>query len=180
MRKFFQDFKAFISKGNIFDMAVGVIVGGAFSKIVTSLVNDIIMPLLAWVMGGKSMSDLKLVLNGVDLYLADGTLNPQALTWNYGNFIQTIIDFLIIALCIFLMIKLAMKVHQSMDKAKESIENLKKKDEEGDAAAPETEIQAEAPAEEVPVETAQETTAPSDNERIIMLLEDIKNSLNKE
>ena len=62
MRKFFQDFKAFISRGNIFDMAVGVIVGGAFSKIVTSLVNDIIMPLIAWLMGGKSMSDLKLSL----------------------------------------------------------------------------------------------------------------------
>lgn len=180
MHKFFQDFKAFISRGNIFDMAVGVIVGGAFSKIVTSLVNDIIMPLVALAMGGKSMSDLKLVLNKVDLYLVDGTLNPQALTWNYGNFIQTIIDFLIIALCIFLMIKVAMKLHESMDKAKESLVKTMKKDEKVDATATETEVQAEITASETPVETAKETTVPSDNERIITLLEDIRNSLNKE
>ena len=66
MRKFFQDFKAFISRGNIFDMAVGVIVGGAFSKIVTSLVNDIIMPLIAWLMGGKSMSCLLYTSDAAD------------------------------------------------------------------------------------------------------------------
>ncbi len=179
MRKFFQDFKASISRGNIFDMAVGVIVGGAFSKIVTSLVNDIIMPLIAWLMGGKSMSDLKLVLNGVELYLPDGSVNPQALTWNYGNFIQTIIDFIIIALCIFFMIKLAMKLHQSMDKAKESIANAKKNDSD---VAEDTSVAEEVKEEaiETPVETVVSEAQPSDNERIIALLEDIKNSLNKE
>ncbi len=117
MKKFFNDFKSFISKGNVLDMAVGVIIGGAFGKIVTSLVNDIIMPLVALALGGKSMSGLVVVLNNQPLYLPDNvTLNPDALTWKYGNFIQTIIDFLIIAFCVFLIIRLTMKAKNLADK----------------------------------------------------------------
>lgn len=98
MKKFFQEFKAFISKGNVFDMAVGLIIATAFNKIVSSLVNDIIMPLVTYATGAASLADLSIVLR-VD---AEGT---PTLTWAYGNFIQTIIDFLIIAFSVFLMVK---------------------------------------------------------------------------
>ena len=85
------EFKKFISRGNVVDMAVGVIVGGAFGKIVTSLVNDILMPLIGTLMGGLDFS-------GLSIKIKDATIA-------YGAFIQSIIDFLIIALCIFLMIR---------------------------------------------------------------------------
>ena len=91
----FSDFKAFAMKGNVVDLAVGVVVGGAFSKIVSSLVNDIIMPLASMVTGQKDISNLALVLKE-----AAGE-NP-AVTLNYGMFIQNIVDFLIIAFCIFM------------------------------------------------------------------------------
>ncbi len=123
MKKLWQDFKKFITRGNILDLAIGVIIGSAFNKIVTSLVNDVIMPLLGWAMGGKSLSGLVLVLNGEPLHLADGSLNPSALTWNYGNFIQTIIDFLIVALTLFIILKVATK---SREFFKESAEKVKK------------------------------------------------------
>lgn len=97
MRKFFKEFKAFISKGNVFDMAVGLIIATAFNKIVSSLVNDILMPLITWATGAASLADLSVVLRVAE----DGT----KLTWNYGNFVQTIIDFLIIAFSVFLMVK---------------------------------------------------------------------------
>lgn len=86
-----SDFKDFISRGNVVDMAVGVIIGGAFGKIVTSLVNDILMPLIGIILGGLNFSDLS-------IRIKDATIS-------YGLFIQTIVDFLIIAFCIFMMIK---------------------------------------------------------------------------
>lgn len=181
MKKFFQDFKKFISRGNIVDMAVGVIVGGAFSKIVTSLVNDIIMPLIALACGGKSMTDLSIVLNGVERYLEDGTLNPQAILWNYGNFIQAIIDFLIIALCIFIMIKIVMGIHNKMEQAKEEVKKLAHKNDE--EAAAQEEVVEEAPAVEEAAPVAQEVVAEEpkadSNAEIIALLKDIKEALNK-
>lgn len=162
--KFFKEFKEFISRGNIMDMAIGVIIGGAFGKIVTSLVNDIIMPIIALAMGGKSMSDLSIVLNDEPRFLPDGTANPKALLWNYGNFIQTIIDFLIIALVIFIMIKVLMKIKNAADQAKEK---AKAKEAEEEAA--------QAPAAEAAAEAA--PAAPSDNEKIVNLLTDINESL---
>lgn len=98
MKKFLEDFKAFAMKGNVIDMAVGVVVGGAFSKIVTSMVNDIIMPLVAMLTGKVQFTDLKLVL-------IEGSKDVPAVTLAYGNFIQNIVDFLIIAFCIFMVIK---------------------------------------------------------------------------
>lgn len=86
------EFKQFISRGNVVDMAVGVIIGGAFGKIVTSLVNDIIMPLIGMLLGGLNFSELSVHIG--DAYI------------HYGLFIQSVIDFLIIAFCIFMMIKL--------------------------------------------------------------------------
>lgn len=103
MKKFFSEFKEFAMKGNVVDMAVGVIIGAAFGKIVTSLVNDIIMPVIGVLTGGTNFSDYKLVIKQA---VTEGTeiITPEvAVTW--GAFIQTIIDFLIITFCIFVAIK---------------------------------------------------------------------------
>ena len=112
MKKTFQDFKDFISKGNVMDMAVGVIIGGAFGKIVTSLVNDILMPLLGIITGGINFTELSVEVGAAKL--------------TYGNFVQSVIDFLIIALCIFFITKAIAKAG----------EKLRKKQEEEKAAEP--------------------------------------------
>ena len=91
MKKILNEFKKFISKGNALDLAVGVVVGGAFSKIVSSLVNDVIMPLIGVIIGGIDFTNLSLKVGEA--------------TVNYGMFIQNIIDFLIISFCIFLVVK---------------------------------------------------------------------------
>ncbi len=106
MKKFIQDFKAFALRGNVVDMAVGVIIGGAFGKIVSSLVNDIIMPPISMLTGGVNFADLKVVLS--DAVMEGGEIVKPEVAWNYGNFIQTTIDFLILAFVIFLMIKAIM------------------------------------------------------------------------
>lgn len=120
MKKFFKEFKAFISRGNIFDMAVGLIIATAFNKIVTSLVNDIIMPLITWATGAASLNDLSIVLRVAE----DGT----ALTWNYGNFLQTIIDFLIVAFSVFVMIKIVMNSQKKLKALAEDFVELNKKE----------------------------------------------------
>ena len=118
MKKFFNDFKEFISKGNIVDMAVGVIIGGAFGKIVTSLVNDIIMPLISLATGGISVADWKWVITPAVLN-EDGTVKVAESALKYGNFIQTTIDFLIIAFCIFVMLRLIMIAKDKLSKKQE-------------------------------------------------------------
>ena len=100
---FIQDFKAFALKGNVVDMAVGVIIGGAFGKIVTSIVNNIIMPPIGVITGGVDFTDLKLVIKEAEK--AGDEVTAEAVTLNYGQFIQDVVDFLIIAFCIFLMVK---------------------------------------------------------------------------
>lgn len=100
---FIQDFKAFALKGNVVDMAVGVIIGGAFGKIVTSIVNNIIMPPIGVLTGGMDFTDLKLVLK--DAVKEGDQVVSEAVTLNYGQFVQDVVDFLIIAFCIFLMVK---------------------------------------------------------------------------
>ena len=124
---FLQDFKAFAMKGNVIDMAVGVIIGGAFGKIVTSVVNDLIMPTVGMLVGGVNFSDLKLTMKeGVPEKLNEAgeviEAAVPAVTLNYGNFLQQTFDFLIIAFCIFLMIKGIAKLN-----------NMKKKEEEAPA-----------------------------------------------
>lgn len=101
MGKFLTEFKEFAVKGNAVDMAVGVIIGGAFGKIVSSIVNDIIMPPIGWIIGGVNFTDLKVTLPTVRV----GAEEMKAATINYGNFLQTCIDFLIIAFCVFLLVK---------------------------------------------------------------------------
>ena len=102
MSNFIKEFKEFAVKGNAIDMAVGVIIGGAFGEIVNSIVNDIIMPPIGWLIGGVNFSDLKVELPKVVL---DGGIELAPATINYGSFVQTIINFIIIALCVFMMVK---------------------------------------------------------------------------
>ena len=128
MSKFGQEFKAFVMRGNVVDMAVGVVIGSAFGKIVTSFVNDILMPLISMAMGKTNFAELNVVLREAVLDEA-GEVVEKALTWNYGAFIQTVLDFLIIAFCIFLMIKLIAGLKNGFKKAK--------KKEEAPAPAPE-------------------------------------------
>ena len=101
----FKEFKAFAMRGNVIDLAVGVIIGGAFGKIVTSLVNDIIMPLVGLIIGGFNVSDLKVTLKSPVTDSA-GKVIKDAVTLNYGSFLQFTVDFLIIAFAIFMFIKL--------------------------------------------------------------------------
>ena len=104
MGKFIQEFKDFALKGNVMDMAVGIIIGGAFGKIVSSLVNDIIMPPIGLITG-SSFEDAKVVLREAQTDAASGEVLKEAITLNWGSFVQTTVDFLIIAFCIFVLIK---------------------------------------------------------------------------
>ena len=116
---FFKEFKDFAMRGNVMDMAVGVIIGGAFVKIVSSLVNDIIMPPIGWLIGGINFTELS-----VKLPVNPLTPEQDPVTINYGAFLQTTLDFLIVAFCIFLLIKGINK-----------LSDLKKKEEEEAAPA---------------------------------------------
>ena len=105
MGKFIQEFKEFALKGNVMDMAVGIIIGGAFGKIVSSLVNDIIMPPIGLITG-SSFEDAKVVLREAQTDAASGEVLKEAITLNWGSFVQATVEFFIIAFCIFLLIKL--------------------------------------------------------------------------
>lgn len=108
MKKFLNEFKEFAMKGNVVDMAVGVIIGAAFGKIVTSLVNDIIMPAIGVLTGGVNFSDHKWVIQQA-VTKGEEIVTPEvAITW--GSFVQTIFDFVIIAFCIFVAIKFINKL----------------------------------------------------------------------
>lgn len=110
MGKFIEDFKNFALKGNVIDMAVGVIVGGAFGKIVSSLVNDIIMPLITIITGNTGFENMKYVIHAAEpADVAAGKAAVEEVAVNYGMFIQNIVDFLIIALSIFIALRVTMK-----------------------------------------------------------------------
>lgn len=127
MKKFFQDFKKFITKGNVLDLAVAVIIGGAFGKIISSLVNHILMPVISLIAGKKSFEDIKTVLTPANELTG---VTENAIYW--GLFIQNVIDFLIIALVIFIIIRAFSKVSELAEKAKAKLheEELKAKEEE--------------------------------------------------
>jgi large conductance mechanosensitive channel len=95
---FFKEFKAFALKGNVIDLAIGIVIGAAFGKIVTSLVTDVIMPPLGLIIGGVNFTDLKVVMKAA-------TETTPAVTLNYGNFVQVLFDFTIVAFAIFLLVK---------------------------------------------------------------------------
>ncbi len=119
---FLQEFKTFALKGNVVDMAVGVIIGGAFGKIVTSLVNDIIMPPLGNLLGGKNFADLAYTLQERVTEVVDGAevVVQEEVLWKYGSFLQTCVDFLIIAISIFVVIKVINKLTSLRKKEEEA------------------------------------------------------------
>jgi len=121
MKKFFEEFKAFIAKGNVIDMATAVIIGAAFNKIITSLVNDIIMPLIGIIVGGLNVTDWKWVISEAVLDDAGNVVTAENALL-YGNFIQTVIDFLIVAFCIFIALKIILTFQNKFKKKEEIIE----------------------------------------------------------
>ncbi len=143
--KFASEFKAFITRGNVVDMAVGVIIGGAFTAIVNSLVKDMLMPIIGALFGGINFNNLKIVLR-------EATETAEEAAICYGAFIQAIVNFLLVALCIFLLVK-------AINKARDAAEAKKKAAEEA-APAPEPE----------------EPVIPED----ILLLREIRDSLKKD
>lgn len=156
---FFSDFKKFIAKGNILDMAVGVVIGGAFGKIVSSLVADIITPLISLLTGKVNLAELYAVMKYPEGVTAADALPATAAEakaagyaiLTYGSFLQSVIDFLLIALSVFTMLRIIIK-------SKEKMESLRKKEEE------------EAPAEEAPAEpTVEEKTLETLNEIKVLL-----------
>ena len=134
---FFAEFKEFISRGNVLDMAVGVIIATAFGKITTSLVNDMFMPLIGWLIGEIDLSTLNITLSPEKLG-EDGTVAKEAVVIGIGTFVSAVIDFVLVALVVFIMIK-------AFNAAKDKAESLKKKEEEAAAA----EEPAPEPSEEV-------------------------------
>jgi len=123
MKKFFEEFKAFAMRGNVIDLAVGVVIGGAFGKITTSIVNDIIMPVIGVLTGGINFSDWKIVLKEA-VANAEGVIDPATeVAITYGNTIAIILDFIIIAFAVFCLVKGLNAMHAKA-------EELKKKEEE--------------------------------------------------
>lgn len=148
-KSIFTEFKEFISRGNVMDMAVGVIIGGAFTKIVNSVVSDLIMPALGLLTGNIDFAELKLVLS--EAVMEGETVVKEELAIRYGVFLDALLNFLLIAVCVFAVIKV-------INTVKEKAEKLRKKEEE--------EAKAEAPA-----------PAPDPQ---LLLLEEIRDLLKKE
>lgn len=118
MRKIWEDFKVFAFKGNVVDMAVGVVIGGAFGKIVTSIVSDLVTPIIGYLTAGVDFSNLKYVLSEA-VTDAGGTVITEEVAIKYGAFIQNVIDFFIIAICIFAVIRFLSKLQRKQEKPAE-------------------------------------------------------------
>ena len=110
MKKLISEFKAFIMRGNVLDMAIGVVIAGAFGKITTSLVNDLILPLVSWICGTRDMTALNILVRPA-VYNEAGEVVKEAITLGFGNFVGTVIDFLLIAMVVFAIVKVANKAH---------------------------------------------------------------------
>ena len=128
MKKLAKEFKEFIMRGNVLDMAVGVIIATAFGKITTSLVNDIFMPLISWMFGTRDMTALNVVVRAAETN-ADGEIVKEAIVIGFGSFLAVIIDFILVALVVFAVVK-------AFNKAHEVAESRKKKEEEAKEEAP--------------------------------------------
>ncbi|MGM9588384.1 MAG: large conductance mechanosensitive channel protein MscL [Candidatus Limivicinus sp.] len=121
MKKLFNEFKAFIMRGNVLDMAIGVVIAGAFGKITTSLVNDLILPLVSWICGTRDMTALNILVRPA-VYDEAGEVVKEAITLGFGSFVGTVIDFLLIALVVFAIVKVANKAHDLAHKKEEASE----------------------------------------------------------
>ena len=147
MNKLIKEFKEFAVKGNAIDMAVGVIVGAAFGKIITSIVNDLIMPPVGWLIGGMNFSDLKIQLPATDVI--GNKVDPA--TINYGSFVQTLLDFVIVSFCVFMLVKLLNKVKRKIEETKLAAKEAEKIKTEKDAV----------------------TAGPSNEEKLLMEIRDL-------
>jgi len=116
MAAILQEFRTFISRGNVIDLAVGVIIGAAFGKIVSSLVNDVIMPPIGLLMSGVNFKDLYVPLDGKGYASFDAAKQAAAPLIAYGSFLNSVIEFLIVAACVFLLVKLINKLHRQAPK----------------------------------------------------------------
>ncbi len=130
MKKTFKEFKEFIQRGNVMDMAIGVIIGGAFGAIVTSLVNDIIMPLISLLTGGIDFTNWFVALDGNKYETLEAAQTAGAATLNYGNLISVVINFIIVAFCIFLVVKAINKLKNLKKKEEETVEEAPTKSDE--------------------------------------------------
>ena len=131
MKKFFEDFKAFAMRGNVIDMAVGVIIGAAFGSITTSLVNDIFMPLIGVLTGGINFGGLFVALDGGSYVSAEAAAAAGVGTINYGLFIQNVINFILTAFCMFLVIRAMNKIHKKPEAAPAKPKRISIKDTRG-------------------------------------------------
>ncbi len=117
MKNFVNEFKAFILRGNVLDMAIGVVIGGAFGKITGSLVNDLLMPFISFLCGTRDMTALNMVVRPE--IVENDVVVQEAIVLGFGTFVAAIVDFLLIALVIFAIVKLSNKAHAMMEKKKE-------------------------------------------------------------
>ena len=115
MKKMFEEFKTFIMRGNVLDMAVGVIVAGAFGKITTSLVNDLFMPFISWIFGARDMTALNVIVRP-EIVNEAGEVVQTAITLGFGTFVATIIDFILIAFVVFMVVKLMNAAKAKLEK----------------------------------------------------------------
>ena len=121
MKKIIAEFKEFISRGNVMDMAIGVIIATAFGKITTSLVNDVLMPLISWLVGARDMSALNLLVRPEVLNDA-GEVVQESITIGFGTLLGTVIDFILVALVVFAIVKAANMARARLEKQKEAEE----------------------------------------------------------
>lgn len=137
MKKMFAEFKAFISRGNVLDMAIGVIIASAFGKITTSLVNDVLLPFISLIFGARDMTALNLVVREA---VMDGeVVVKEAITIGFGTLVGTIIDFILVALVVFAIVKAFNKAHEIAEAKKKAAEEAEAVEEEPEEPKPTTE-----------------------------------------
>ena len=137
MKKMFSEFKAFISRGNVLDMAIGVIIASAFGKITTSLVNDVLLPFISLIFGARDMTALNLVVR--EAVMDGDVVVKEAITIGFGTLVGTIIDFVLVALVVFAIVKAFNKAHEVAEAKKKAAEEAEAVEEEPEEPKPTTE-----------------------------------------
>ncbi|MBR4057772.1 MAG: large conductance mechanosensitive channel protein MscL [Oscillospiraceae bacterium] len=137
MKKMFAEFKAFISRGNVLDMAIGVIIASAFGKITTSLVNDVLLPFISLIFGARDMTALNLVVR--EAVIVDEVVVKEAITIGFGTLVGTIVDFILVALVVFAIVKAFNKAHEIAEAKKKAAEEAEAVEEEPEEPKPTTE-----------------------------------------
>lgn len=137
MKKMFAEFKAFISRGNVLDMAIGVIIASAFGKITTSLVNDVLLPFISLIFGARDMTALNLVVR--EAVMDGDVVVKEAITIGFGTLVGTIVDFILVALVVFAIVKAFNKAHEVAEAKKKAAEEAEAVEEEPEEPKPTTE-----------------------------------------